>query len=231
MPRTEIGLRNVDALRVQELEGSSNQSPGATTRPTRIATDLLRANSGLKVDFGRRMDASLINQARRELEDVPTVESYRPHRGAKVPFEAMEPTPICKAVVDSWVKVSRSAVSHGISVLTRCLQKNGENAKRIENHLGRTMENEDFWYGYAVVKMKNLPHHGRVAEGLAKSKDFAVVLIALETWNENNGFFLSDRELASGEDIIVNGGDQIMFSGRGGGLVIILFFTVMNGQE
>lgn len=94
------------------------------------------------------------------------------------------------------------------------------------------MKNEEFLHGYAAVKMKNLPRPGRVAEGLAKSKDFVVVLIALETWNQNNGFFLSDVELASGDDIIVNGGDEIIFPGHGGALVVILYFTaMMNEQE
>ena len=94
------------------------------------------------------------------------------------------------------------------------------------------MENKEFLHSYAAVKIKNLPKPGRVSEGLAKSKDFVVVLVALETWNQNNGFFLSDVELASGEDVIVNGGDEITFPGHGGGLVIILYFTViMNEQE
>ena len=120
--RTKAGLRNVDALQVQELEGSSNHSPGATTRSKGVATNVLKANSGLKVDFGRGTDASLIDKARLELKDVPTVEAYRRRSDAKFPFEALEHRPICKAVVDSWVEVCGSALCqlHSTSVLTIC---------------------------------------------------------------------------------------------------------------
>ena len=108
--RTKASLQNVDALQVQELEGSSNFSPGATTRFNGGATDVLKANSRLKVDFGRGTDASLVDKARLELKDVPAVEAYRRRSDAKVPFEALEHRPICKAVVDSWVEVCSSAV-------------------------------------------------------------------------------------------------------------------------
>lgn len=108
--RTKAGLQNVDALQVQELEGSKNHLPEATTRSKGGATDVLKANSGLKVDFGRGTDASLIDKARLELKDVPAVEAYRRRSDAKIPFEALEHRPICKAVVDSWVEVNRSSV-------------------------------------------------------------------------------------------------------------------------
>lgn len=96
----------------------------------------------------------------------------------------------------------------------------------MERFLDRTINTKECLHSFVVVKIKSFSKPGRLPEGIANSKDFVVVLVALETWNQNTGFFLNEMELEKGEDIIVNGGDEIVFSGHGGGLITMIFFKV-----
>ena len=51
-------------------------------------------------------------------------------------------------------------------------------------------------------------------------------MIALGVLNTRNGLFFEGVEMNSGEDIGVNGGEELRFSGTGGGLAIMLFLKL-----
>jgi hypothetical protein len=57
-------------------------------------------------------------------------------------------------------------------------------------------------------------------------KQQTVILIAIGALDRSNGLFLDGVEMKSGQDICVNGGEELWFSGNGGGLAILLFLNL-----
>jgi hypothetical protein len=178
--------------------------------------DKLKKQAGI----GRGISENLASRASEELELVPIQENYRRRAKEAFPFEALERRDITKEVVDAWLEVP---IHPPAMFFNADMQKNKHNVQRVADKLGREVKEEgpDLLDSWAAIRMKQLSTPGWLP-GLSNSTQI-VVLIALSEWNSKNGFFLSDVEMERGEDIILNGGDEIVFPGSGGGLVIIFY--------
>lgn len=94
------------------------------------------------------------------------------------------------------------------------MQKNSDNVQRVVDKLGKeiTVEGPDLLDSWTAIRIKQLSKSGRLP-GFS-NKIQIVVLIALNKWDKENGFFLNDIAMERDEDIILN--DR-------GGLVIIFY--------
>jgi hypothetical protein len=196
---------------------TANRDPDtAKSDPDIAKRDELKKRAGI----GKGISDSLVRRANEELERVPVKENYRRRFKEAFPFEALETRDVTKEVVDSWLEVWPT-LRHVFNDTN--VQKNRDNVQRVVNRLGKevTDEGPDLLDSWAAIRIKQLPKPGRLSGFSNKTQ--IVVLIALNKWNKENGFFLSDVAMESGEDIILNGGDEIVFPGPGGGLVIIFY--------
>ena len=74
------------------------------------------------------------------------------------------------------------------------------------------------------MRIKSQEFESALPTGLRET-DEIVVLIPLERWSKDNGFFLKDVEMQPGEDICIHGREPVKFPGPGGALVIMLVLS------
>jgi hypothetical protein len=106
---------------------------------------------------------------------------------------------------------------------------------RVTNHLRRTvpedLENpKQLVVGFAVCR---IPASGKpqwVRGGLRGAEEDAVVLIPLQEWSPGNGLFCTGR-LAPGQDICLGGAEEVVFSGTGDCLVLMLVLRLPRTKE
>ena len=90
----------------------------------------------------------------------------------------------------------------------------------------------DLLLGWCAFRFKALPRNllqrpvqgGILEEGLAMSDEqpSTVVLIALDKWNDQNGFFKAGLEMDAGDDICLDSSAKIQTPGTGGGLGVYI---------
>lgn len=84
-----------------------------------------------------------------------------------------------------------------------------------------TVDGSDLLDSWAAIRIKQLSRPSRLRGFSNKAQ--IVVLIAVNKWDKKNGFFINDIAMERSEDIILNGGDDILFPRPEGGLVIIFY--------
>lgn len=81
--------------------------------------------------------------------------------------------------------------------------------------------------GYGVYRFKQLSDVGwkplRKGAGMDDGIADTVVCIALDDLNHDNGFFLNLRR---GEDLCLDGGDDILLPPTGGGLALLIWIDI-----
>ena len=108
------------------------------------------------------------------------------------------------------------------------MQKNSDNVQRVADKLGKkvTAGGPDLLNSWAAIQIKQLQRPDRLPGFSNKTQ--IIVLVALNKWDKENGFFLSDIAMERGEDIILNDRNEIVFPGPEGGLVIIFYLQLSS---
>ena len=109
------------------------------------------------------------------------------------------------------------------------LPQNETNIQRAADQVGRPAKtaHRSLVRGYGVYRFKKLSDVGwtLLCKGAGMNDEIpdTVVCIALEDLNPDNGFFL---HLRRGEDLCLDGGDDILLPPTGGGLALLVWVDV-----
>jgi hypothetical protein len=111
------------------------------------------------------------------------------------------------------------------------LLKDNANITRVAKRFNKPIPNEPrrSLRAFHAIRFLDLPEP--VKSTASPNHTDTVIFIALGKWNRENGLFVhkdlsEDHELKSGDDLSLNGGDELIFPGKGGGVVVVLLLSL-----
>lgn len=131
-----------------------------------------------------------------------------------------------KDVADRWAEVCTSVY---LPSSAHSLLQNENNIQRAAAQVNRPFKTPDrsLVRGYGVYRFKKLSNTEwkplRKGAGMDDEFPDTVVCIALNDLGPENGFF---TRLSRGEDLCLDGGDDILLPPTGGGLVMLLWIDI-----
>ncbi|KAL5327999.1 hypothetical protein ACEPPN_005705 [Leptodophora sp. 'Broadleaf-Isolate-01'] len=199
----------------------------------------ITSEAAKEIDFrdlagvGQGIRRAMADDIRINVAQMPTTPFYE-QAAAEYPFEALDTKAIAEVVrpaVDAWFN-------------------DDKNTERTAQRFRIGNKDSLVLLSWCVIRTKAAKMPKQITGGLFNNEHEIAVFIALGDWKESNGIFaiqqwsqqeesrrgseeqpLAYIELKSGEDVSVNGADTLFFSGRPGGLALMLRLQFPFGES
>ncbi|KAJ5292174.1 hypothetical protein N7478_001425 [Penicillium angulare] len=163
-------------------------------------------------DIQQAVSSAISDEAERSVrasgQDL-TSENLDP-TGKHYPFRILQPNKQVERVVVDWF-------------MCRQIRSNIERvAAKFERNIAPDPRSHLLqWY---LISTANMPHPGTMSQGMSPdNRTNIIVWIALGTLGADNGLL---HEMKSGQDMSLDGHEKITFSGKSGGLAVLLLLSM-----
>jgi hypothetical protein len=179
--------------------------------------------------IGGHLSIQLLSQVLEEMQSVPVINfsdmafDQLDHR------QDMRIESIWKCL-DAWLGVGKTHPDRAWKDAELNSVQDASNLDRVAGLLDRTVPDDvKSWRGhnvnFAVLRVKSFESPQWLRDGFRGVDEQAVVVLPLQNWNINNGFFCV-AEMSPGQDICLGGREEVQLSRNGGCLILVFFLPL-----